>query len=341
MAVKSYSLTLKDWQNELSCLGHSKDSASLMMNLTYRSRHKSIRHFSQLSPKVQEHFESSFDHALPKVIKRQKALDGTVKLLLEFEDSQSVEAVLLPFYKKYTLCVSSQVGCAMNCAFCFTATQGFKRNLKACEIIGQVLSAKDELKKMGEKRELANIVFMGQGEPLHNFNELKKAIEILTQPQGLGLGRRSITVSTSGYLPGLKRFSELGQVNLAFSLHSADDAIRSELIPINRRFKLDDVMQAIDEIKLHERQTVEYEYLLIKELNDGPEDAQKLYELLKERTHMVNIIPFNPFPGSRYQRPAPEDVERFKSELVSLGLRVMVRKTKGDDILAACGQLKS
>lgn len=230
----------------------------------------------------------------------------------------------------------------MNCKFCFTATQGFKRNLKAFEIIGQVLKAKEIIKKIpGEKRDVANIVFMGQGEPLHNFDSLKEAIQILTEPSGLGLGKRGITVSTSGYLPGLERFEELGGVNLALSLHSTRDEVRSRLIPINNRYPLRKVLDKIQEISLHPRQTVEYEYLLIKDLNDSDEDALELARTLGDRTHMINIIPFNPFPGSEFQRPPPARVEEFKARLVAQGARVMVRKVKGDDILAACGQLKS
>ena len=341
MKSKAYTLTLDQVEGELSSLGNSKETAGLVLNLIYRSRHKSFEQFSQLSKKASEHFQSNFGYELPKVIRRQNSTDGTLKLLLGLEDGESVESVLLPFYKKYTLCVSSQVGCAMNCKFCFTATQGFKRNLQAHEIIGQVMKAKEIIKEMGEKRDIANVVFMGQGEPLHNFNALKEAIHILTEPKGLGLGKRSITVSTSGYLPGLERFEELGGVNLALSLHSTNDEVRSKLIPINNRYPLDSVLAQIDKLKRHERQTVEYEYLLINNLNDSKEDAQDLARVLGERTHMINIIPFNPFPGSIFERPKPERVEEFKQWLVEQGARVMVRKTKGDDILAACGQLKS
>lgn len=342
MRPKVYTLTIDQVKEGLRALGHGEENASLVMNLIYRSRHKSFETFSQLSQKAKERFQNDYDHTLPEILKKQTAQDGTIKLLLKLEDGESVETVILPFYKKFTLCVSSQVGCAMNCKFCFTATQGFKRNLKAHEIIGQVLKAKEVIKQIpGERRDVANIVFMGQGEPLHNFEGLKEAIEILTQPNGLGLGKRSITVSTSGYLPGLKRFEELGGVNLALSLHSTRDEVRSRLIPINNRYPLRDVLEQIQKIALHPRQTVEYEYLLIKDLNDSEEDARDLAEVLGERSHMINIIPFNPFPGSEFERPEAGRVEEFKSWLVKEGARVMVRKVKGDDILAACGQLKS
>lgn len=341
MKQKSYALTLDKVKEDLKVLGYGEHNASLILNLIFRSRHKSFESFSQLSKKVQEHFKQNYESDLPAVMKKQTAQDCTIKLLLGFPDGSSVETVLLPFYKKYSLCVSSQVGCAMNCQFCFTATQGFKRNLKTHEILGQVLKAKEVLKESGEKREITNIVFMGQGEPLHNFEALKEAVKVLTEPSGLGFGKRNITVSTSGYLPGLKRFEELGGVNLALSLHSTRDEIRSRLIPINNRYPLKEVLDQIDKIALHPRQTVEYEYLLIRDLNDSPEDAQDLAELMNDRSHMINIIPFNPFPGTSFKRPAPEGVEKFKEWLVRENIRVMVRKTKGDDILAACGQLKS
>lgn len=339
---KAYTLTLDKVKSELASLGYGDGNASLIMNLLYRSRHKTFKDYSQLGQKTEDYFLTEYDHSLPKVLKQQKAHDGTIKLLLELEGGESVETVILPFYKKFTLCVSSQVGCAMNCKFCFTATQGFKRNLKAHEIIGQVMKAKEIIKGLvDEKREVANIVFMGQGEPLHNFDGIKEAIDILTDPSGIGLGRRSITVSTSGYLPGLKRFEELGGVNLALSLHSTKDEVRSKLIPINNRYPLEQVLEQISKISLHSRQTVEYEYLLIKDINDSEDDAKELVETLADRSHMINIIPFNPFPGSDMERPSAERVEEFKTWLVERGARVMVRKTKGDDILAACGQLKS
>lgn len=342
MKPKAYTLTLEQVKENLGLLGYGEENASLVMNLVYRSRHKSFEDYSQIGQRARERFQNDFDHALPEIEKKQTAADGTVKLLLKLNDGESVETVILPFYKKFALCVSSQVGCAMNCKFCFTATQGFKRNLGAHEIVGQVLKAKEVVKQIpGEKRDVGNIVFMGQGEPLHNFEGLKEAINVLTQPHGLGLGRRSVTVSTSGYLPGLKRFEELGGVNLALSLHAVDDETRGKLIPINNRYPLREVLEQIQKIDLHPRQTVEYEYLLIKGLNDSQEDARKLAQLLGDRSHMINIIPFNPFPGSDFERPEESRVEEFKNWLVTEGARVMVRKTKGDDILAACGQLKS
>ena len=331
--------TLCELATFASNFGYTQRAVELFYGKLYRHTYKN-NNSSQLSYKLVELLEQTFQTNLPKIAKVQKSSDGTIKLLIQFQDGQQVESVLLPFWKKYGLCVSSQVGCAMNCSFCHTATQGLKRNLKASEIIMQVMVAKKYLQEQHIDLPLTNIVFMGQGEPLHNFEAVKKAITIMTNIYGLGIGKRSITVSTSGYLPGIKRFDELG-VNLALSLHSVKENIRSELIPINRAYPLTDVLNEIDKIALKKRQVIEYEYLLIKDLNDTHKDIELLFNLLENRSHVINIIPFNPFPESKYKRPDKDRVKTFKDCLVQKGLRVMVRQTKGEDILAACGQLKS
>ena len=187
---------------------------------------------------------------------------------------------------------------------------------------------------------IPNIVFMGQGEPLHNFEELKKSLEILLDAEGLALGPRQITLSTAGFLPGLIRFNELPKINLALSLHSAFNETRSELIPINTQYPLENLFDVLDSIDLAKRQFITYEYLLIDGLNDQLEDADALFKLLSTRKAIINLIAFNPFPNSQYQRPSTLKVDRFKELLVERNLRVMIRTTKGDDILAACGQLK-
>lgn len=333
-----YSLSKNDVISIASSFELSTAMAHKFYGQLYRKSWNEIN--SEISKKLITHLAFNFKINLPKVIKLQKSSDGTVKFLIEFEDKSSVESVLLPYWKKFGLCVSSQVGCAMNCSFCHTATQGLKRNLTASEIIMQVMVAKNFLKENGIHYPLTNIVFMGQGEPLHNFKEVKKAIEILSDPHGLSIGKNSITVSTSGFLPGLKNFDELG-VNLALSLHSVRTTVRDELIPINRAYPLEKVLEQIDKLELKKRQKVEYEYLLIKDLNNFDSDVELLTQTLKNREHILNIIAFNPFPSSTYKRPTPYEIDDFKNKLVANGIRVMVRQTKGSDILAACGQLKS
>jgi len=337
----AYSFNAHSLKKYFSNYSVSNEHIELLINLIYRSPHKNIDNFTQIPPLVRQHFKR-LDQSLPKIVKKETALDKTTKFLIELSDKSTIEMVLLPFYKKFTLCVSSQVGCAMGCEFCFTAKQGFKRNLEAYEIIAQILLAKSYLKEQkDEKRDLTNIVFMGQGEPLHNFDNLKESIDIITMRNGISISEKNITVSTVGYIPGLKRYNELNGINIALSLHSAIDVKRNKVIPLNQRFKLNEIIELIDTFKLNKKQTIEYEYLLIKDFNEEEEDAQALFELLKERTHMINIIPFNPFPGTSFEKPDRDSVYRFKQMLVKRGLMAMVRTTKGDDILAACGQLNS
>lgn len=337
---KTYALDTNDIREYFNKDITSDEQLNIIINNIYRSRSKELTKFSQLSDKIITKFQN-LDNELPEIIKEEKASDRTIKFLVQLHDNESVEMVLLPFYKKYTLCVSSQVGCAMGCKFCFTAIQGYKRNLKSEEIIGQVLLAKEYLKQNNIKKDLTNIVFMGQGEPLHNFENLKKAISILTMRNGLSISERNITVSTVGYIPGLKRYLELNGVNLALSLHAVDEEKRSTIIPLNQKYPLSEISKVIDSFQLNKKQTIEYEYLLIKEFNDSDQDAKHLAEFLSNRTHMINIIQFNPFPGSKLKRPSKDEAYEFKEKLVKYGLRSMVRTTKGDDILAACGQLNS
>lgn len=295
----------------------------------------------KLSQKAEE-FLQQFDSSLPEIVSVNKSEDGTIKFLVQFEDGKKVETVLIPFFKKFTVCLSSQVGCAMKCSFCYTGTQGLTRHLKASEIIGQYLCAKKYLEDHISKEAMTpNIVMMGQGEPLHNFEEVQRALEIMLEPYGLALGPRQITLSTAGFIPGIKKFNLMPKVNLALSLHSPFNDIRKTLIPITGQYPIEDIFSALDDVKLMKRQFVTYEYLLIDGLNDRDEDVDELARLLGKRKAIINIIPFNPFPGSAFKRPSPEKVDLFKEKLVSRKLRTMVRTTKGSDILAACGQLVS
>jgi 23S rRNA (adenine2503-C2)-methyltransferase len=231
----------------------------------------------------------------------------------------------------------------MNCSFCFTGTQGLKRNLSFSEIVGQYYILCKYLldNLLLEIYKHPSIVFMGQGEPLHNFEQLKLSIEYLFNKKTFYLGPRQITVSTSGLVPFILRFNELGGVNLAVSLHSADNNIRDELIPLNRKYPIEELILALKTIKLKKRQFITFEYLLIKDINTDTTAAQKLASRLQGLPAIVNLIPFNPFPGSSYKRPQVFEVEDFKSALVKLKIRTMIRTTKGEDILAACGQLNT
>lgn len=335
--ISIYDLTKNQLSDFLVRHGHSKNLAVSIYEYLYKNNPK-----QNISDTTWQLLRDNFSFSLPLIVDKTYAEDGTFKFLMEFEDKQRVETVLLPFYKRYTICLSSQVGCAMKCSFCYTGTQGFKRNLKAHEIIGQYIVAKQFLQKeISATAMIPNIVFMGQGEPLHNFDELNLALNIVLDSEGLALGPRQITISTAGYLPGLKKFNVLPKVNLALSLHSAFNEIRKTLIPITGQYPIEDIFIALDEVKLMKRQFITYEYLLIDGVNDTAKDADELQKLLGNRKAIINIIPFNPFPNSHFKRPSPLKIEAFKNMLVERKLRTMVRTTKGSDILAACGQLTS
>lgn len=280
---------------------------------------------------------------LPKVEKVQLSTDRTVKFLFRLHDDCFVESVLIPFHEKYTICLSSQVGCAMACVFCRTGMQGFKRNLQTHEIVGQLLEAKRWLTaNRPEDCRLLNVVFMGQGEPLHNFDHVMKAAEIFVSQHGLSLADHKITISTSGFLPGLTKWIEkLPPYNLALSLHSLDEAKRSQLIPINRKYPLSEVMAVIDRVPLGRKRFVTYEYLLVKDFNDSDQEAEALGRFAHGRKAMFNLIPFNPFPGSTLDRPELDRIQAFKAVLDNHEVPNTIRTTKGDEILAACGQLNT
>jgi 23S rRNA (adenine2503-C2)-methyltransferase len=280
---------------------------------------------------------------LPAVDTVQESSDKTVKFLFKLLDGQKVETVLIPFKNKYTICLSSQVGCAMKCSFCHTGLQGLSRNLKTEEIIGQFTGAQKWLSQnRPEDDKILNIVFMGQGEPLHNFDAVKTACEIFLSQHGLSVADQKITISTAGYLPGLERWkNEMPDVNIALSLHSPLKEKRDKLIPINKRYPLEEVLRYVQDIPKGKNRFVTYEYLLIEDFNDTDEDAHLTGKLLEGKNAYVSLIPFNPFPGSEFKRPQLSQVEHFKSILDTYKIPTLIRATKGDQILAACGQLNS
>lgn len=288
---------------------------------------------------VKDHF--SFD--LPEIDTAHVSKDTTVKFLFKLMDGLKVESVLIPFNQKYTLCISSQVGCAMKCSFCYTGTQGLKRNLGTEEIIGQFIMAQKWLtqNRPGDDK-ILNIVFMGQGEPLHNFDAVKSACEIFLTQHGLSLAPHKITISTAGYLPGLLRWKdEMPKVNIAVSLHSTIKEKRDKLIPINQRYPIEDIVKFAEAIPEGRTRFVTYEYLLIKDFNDSVEDAHATGKFLADKNAYISLIPFNPFPGTEYKRPVDKEVEAFKAILDTYKVPTLIRKTKGDEILAACGQLNT
>lgn len=261
------------------------------------------------------------------------AQDGTHKMLMRLSDGNSIEAVFIPELNRGTLCVSSQVGCALNCSFCSTGKQGFNRNLTTAEIIGQLWLA-------SRQHKITNIVFMGMGEPLLNLDAVIPAIEIMLHDHAYGLSKHRVTVSTSGLVPQLQTLRERTDVALAISLHAARDELRDVLVPINKKYPIATLLEACQQHYGQDRKRpILYEYVMLAGVNDSDEDARQLAALLKGTSAKVNLIPFNPFIGSVYARSSAQRIDEFWKILVSHGMLTMMRKTRGDDIAAACGQL--
>ena len=299
-----------------------------------------------LRAKLDEH---AHVHA-PTVVLDKASTDGTHKWLLGMDPTNAIEAVYIPDKGRGTLCVSSQVGCALNCQFCSTGTQGFNRNLSTAEIIGQVWVAARHLGNVPhQQRRLTNVVMMGMGEPLMNFDNVVRAMSIMRDDLGYGLANKRVTLSTAGMVPMIDRLGEESDVSLAVSLHAPNDELRSELVPLNKKYPIAELMDACVRYALRKRGTsVTFEYTLMKDVNDQPQHARQLVGLMREfdkRVQMkdaakVNLIPFNPFPGTRFERPDDHSIRGFQKLLNEAGMIAPVRRTRGDDIDAACGQLK-
>jgi 23S rRNA (adenine2503-C2)-methyltransferase len=279
---------------------------------------------------------------VPELIAEQTSQDGTRKWVLRLDSGNAVETVFIPEAERGTLCISSQVGCAMDCSFCSTGKQGFSRNMSAAEIVSQVWFAKRTLGWGGPtERVISNVVFMGMGEPLANFDNIVPAINILLDDFGFGLSKRRVTVSTSGLVPFMDRLRESCDVALAVSLHAPNDKLRDELVPINRKYPLKELMEACRRYtgEKDRRLRILYEYVMLDGVNDHEEHARQLAKLLHDMPAKVNLIPFNPFPATQYRRSSPAAIERFQRILMSQDIMTTVRRTRGDDIDAACGQL--
>ncbi|AWV07320.1 50S rRNA methyltransferase [Lysobacter maris] len=293
--------------------------------------------------------ERAVVHA-PEVIFDKPSADGTHKWLLGMDAKNAIETVYIPDKGRGTLCVSSQVGCALNCQFCSTATQGFNRNLSTAEIIGQVWVAARHLGNVPhQQRRLTNVVMMGMGEPLANFDNVVRAMSIMRDDLGYGLANKRVTLSTAGMVPMIDRLGEVSDVSLAVSLHAANDELRTRLVPLNKKYPIAELMDACVRYALRKRGTsVTFEYTLMKGVNDQPEHARELVRLMRafdravqmKDAAKVNLIPFNPFPGTRFERPDDLAIRSFQKLLNNAGMIAPVRRTRGDDIDAACGQLK-
>ena len=292
-------------------------------------------------------FAERFTIGRPEVVEHLVSTDGTRKWLLRTADGNDFEMVFIPDADRGTLCVSSQVGCTLNCSFCHTGTMRLVRNLTAGEIVGQVMLARDTLGEwpsQPEGRMLSNIVMMGMGEPLYNFENVRDALKIVMDGDGLGLSRRRITLSTSGVVPMMARAGEEIGVNLAVSLHAVTKEVRDEIVPLNRKYGIDELLQACAAYPgANNARRITFEYVMLKDKNDSDEDARELVRLIRKYAlpAKVNLIPFNPWPGAGYECSSPERVRRFSEIVFEAGISAPVRRPRGRDIMAACGQLKS
>jgi 23S rRNA (adenine2503-C2)-methyltransferase len=322
-------------------IGEKPFRSQQVLKWVYHHSVTDIAAMTDLGIALRQKLASIAEIKLPEIIREQRSSDGTVKWLIGFQGGNAVETVYIPEPKRGTLCVSSQVGCALNCTFCSTGAQGFARNLTAGEIIGQVwLAAKALGHERNGRRRITNIVMMGMGEPLLNFDAVVGAMSLMRNDLGFGFAAKRVTLSTAGLVPGIYRLRESLDVALAVSLHAPVDDVRAELVPLNRKYPIAELMQACrDYVSEKHKRSVTFEYTLIDGVNDHPEHAAKLVKLLRTVPSKLNLIPFNPFPGTQYRCSSPERIAQFQQIVMRGGLIATVRKTRGEDIDAACGQL--
>lgn len=323
-------------------LGSKPFRARQLMSWMYKRGESRFEAMTDLARDFRALLAERAEVSTPEIVTTQKSTDGTRKWLLKADELQAIEMVYIPEPDRGTLCISSQVGCVLDCSFCSTAQQGFNRNLTTAEIVGQVWLAARELEgeATGGARAITNVVFMGMGEPLANFRNVVPALRILTDDFGFDISRRRVTLSTSGLVPQIYKLAAEVNVALAVSLHAPTDELRNELVPINRKHPIAELLEAcwhyLDE---QNGRSITFEYVMLDGVNDHPEHARALVKLMRGRPAKLNLIPFNPFPGTDYRRSKPEVITRFRDELLKGGVLATIRRTRGDDIDAACGQL--
>jgi 23S rRNA (adenine2503-C2)-methyltransferase len=320
-------------------LGEKPFRASQVLKWLHQGGVSDFQVMTDLSKALRSRLAQVAEVRAPEIASEHLAHDGTRKWLLRLDDGNCIETVFIPEQGRGTLCVSSQVGCALNCSFCATGAQGFNRNLTASEVVGQIWTA-TRLLGGANARVLTNVVFMGMGEPLLNFDQVVTAMRVMLEDLAYGLSWRRVTLSTAGIVPAMDRLREVCPVNLAVSLHATDDELRDELVPLNRKYPLAVLLEACRRyVQGDVRRRITFEYVMLDGVNDSPSHARQLVRLLQGIPAKINLIPFNPFPHTRYRRSPPEVIDRFRDILLSASLMTITRKTRGDDIAAACGQL--
>jgi 23S rRNA (adenine2503-C2)-methyltransferase len=339
--VNLLDLNRADMEAFFVSLGEKSFRAKQVMQWIHQYGESDFEQMTNLSKDLRARLNERAEIRAPEVVIDQASNDGTHKWLLRLDSGNSVETVFIPEQGRGTLCVSSQVGCALECSFCSTARQGFNRNLTVAEIIGQIWVANRALGRDPKgDRIISNVVFMGMGEPLLNFENTVKAIDLLMDDYAYGLSKRRVTVSTSGVVPALDRLKEVSDVALALSLHAPVDELRNELVPLNKKYPIQEVLDACRRyLEGDNRRKVTIEYIMLENVNDSVKHARELVKVLQGIPCKVNLIPFNPFPNTQYLRSSDDAIDRFRDVLIKGGLITITRRTRGDDIDAACGQL--
>lgn len=323
-------------------LGEPTFRATQVLKWLHQVGVSDISAMTNLSKSLRERLQDIAEIKVPEIVLEQASEDGTHKWVLKLDDGNCIETVFIPEDDRGTLCVSSQVGCALNCSFCSTAQQGFSRNLSVAEIIGQVWIATRKLSANNgaHDRRVSNVVMMGMGEPLLNFDAVVKAMDLMMDDFAYGLSKRRVTLSTSGLVPAMEQLKAVSDVSLAVSLHAPNDVLRDVLVPINKKYPIQELMHTCRHYFKHDsRRRIMFEYVMLDDVNDTPTHARELIKLLEGVPAKVNLIPFNAFPNTRYKRSSLAKINCFREILMAAGLMTVTRKTRGDDIDAACGQL--
>ena len=335
-------MTHQDLEQYFSVVGEKPFRATQIMKWTHQQGITDYDEMTNLSKSLRDWLNKNAQMQMPKMISEEISTDGTRKWLLRVDDKNAVETVYIPEDDRATLCVSSQVGCILDCTFCATARQGFAGNLSSAQIIAQLWFAEHRLRKqLGKQRVISNVVFMGMGEPLANFDNVVKAIQIMMDDNSYGLGKRKVTVSTSGLVPKIDKLRETLDVSLAVSLHAPNDDIRNQLVPLNRRYPIKELIGAChrfleDKKRKH---SITFEYVMLDQVNDQTEHAEQLVKIIQALPSKVNLIPFNSFPNSGFKRSTDQAIEAFRGILQVAGITTITRRPRGEDIAAACGQL--
>lgn len=342
-AINLLGMTRAQLEAHFFAMGEKPFRATQVLKWVHARGVTDIDQMTDLSKALREKLKATAVLSVPEVVYDATAQDGTRKWVMRLAGGSAIETVYIPEERRGTLCVSSQIGCALDCSFCSTGKQGFNRDLSAAEVIGQVWVAAKAFDDLSGKRErrITNVVMMGMGEPLLNFDPVMAAMDLMMEDNAYGISKRRVTLSTSGVVPALRVLADHTDVSLALSLHAPNDALRDQLVPLNKKYGIADTLDACNQYlaKIGDKRQLTVEYTLMNGVNDSPELAAELADLLRNTPCKINLIPFNPFPNSGYERPSNNQVHRFRDVLQQAGYNVTIRKTRGDDIDAACGQL--